>query len=435
VTVTQEGPSSPQRTGAVLEYTITITNESSDIAEDVRLVDVLPEELVYMNLGVDDGFAANNVGCLSLPTPGTSDAPIDCTVFSIAPGATVVYFLQAQVANCIGAGVTVTNVADITTLSTDPNPANDSATVTVTTTEDGTCTELLCDPFGGCIANACTVNGQCSAGVCVSQPLDCDDNNLCTDDSCDPANPDTPCLNDSSQNGDLCFDGFDCTTDACDPLLYCVFPPTLPGSACDDFLNCTNQDSCDGDGTCVGVSVCDDGQPCTDDFADELNACACSNPISFQGTVCDDGNSCTSDTVCDGLGGAAANCGGGTTAAGGTPCSDANACTTADACNSSGTCVGGAAPNCDDSDVCTADTCDVATGCVHGDANLDATGFSLGRVDGRDLIVLADAWNSCPGGPRYNAAANLDRGTVAPDSCIDLSDFHLFMDSFSQSCP
>jgi hypothetical protein len=303
-------------------------------------------------------------------------------------------------------------------------------------------------------------------------------------------------------------------------------------------LNCTNQDACDGNGTCVGVSVCDDSLPCTDDFADELNLCACTHSTSFPGTVCDDGNPCTTGTVCDGAGGTAASCGGGGSAPNGTACDDASACTTGDACNS-GVCVGGGAPNCDDgnvctddscnpstglcdhvnnaagcsdgnactvgdvcsgggcaagaptvcndnnactddtcnpangacafanntascsdgnacttgdtcsggscaagtptvcndNNVCTADDCNPATGCVFGDANLDATGFSAGRVDGRDLIVLADAWNACPADPRYNAAANLDHGTVAPDSCIDLSDFHLFMDSFSQSCP
>ena len=50
----------------------------------------------------------------------------------------------------------------------------------------------------------------------------------------------------------------------------------------------------------------------------------------------------------------------------------------------------------------------------------------LQYVDGRDLAVLAGAWNSCPGNPRYAAAANLDRDGI----CIDLGDFHLFMDAF-----
>jgi hypothetical protein len=67
---------------------------------------------------------------------------------------------------------------------------------------------------------------------------------------------------------------------------------------------------------------------------------------------------------------------------------------------------------------------------VNTAVNLDESGFSAGRVDGRDLVILADAWNSCPGDPAYNAGANLD-GLA----CVDLTDFHLFMTTFGQSCP
>jgi len=92
---------------------------------------------------------------------------------------------------------------------------------------------------------------------------------------------------------------------------------------------------------------------------------------------------------------------------------------------------------CADADTCSADVCDPATGClaIHQTANLDTTGFSAARVDGRDLVVMADAWNSCPGDLNYDAAANLDQGAAPPDSCIDLIDFHLFMASFGRTCP
>jgi hypothetical protein len=66
---------------------------------------------------------------------------------------------------------------------------------------------------------------------------------------------------------------------------------------------------------------------------------------------------------------------------------------------------------------------------------LDGSGFSAGRVDGLDLAILANAWNACPGDLRYNAAANLDQGTSPPASCVDMSDFHLFMNSYGRTCP
>jgi hypothetical protein len=132
--------------------------------------------------------------------------------------------------------------------------------------------------------------------------------------------------------------------------------------------------------------VCDDGLPCTDDFADEANNCACDNPLSFPGTVCDDGNSCTTGTTCDGLGGSAANCDNGTavncddnnpctddscdpalgcihtnnTGA----CNDGNACTANDTCGG-GTCNPGTAVVCNDNNPCTDDTCDASAGCVY----------------------------------------------------------------------
>jgi hypothetical protein len=92
---------------------------------------------------------------------------------------------------------------------------------------------------------------------------------------------------------------------------------------------------------------------------------------------------------------------------------------------------------CTDGDACSVDLCDPTTGCsaVHDSANFDVTGFSAARVDGRDLVVFASAWNSCPADPLYNAAANLDQGAAPPADCIDVNDFHLFMNAFGQSCP
>jgi hypothetical protein len=92
-------------------------------------------------------------------------------------------------------------------------------------------------------------------------------------------------------------------------------------------------------------------------------------------------------------------------------------------------CGGGTALDCSDSDICTFDDCDPATGCVNATANFDTASFSVARVDGRDLVMFADAWNSCPGDTRFDPATNLDR-----TACVDLTDFHLFMNTFGRSC-
>jgi uncharacterized repeat protein (TIGR01451 family) len=308
VAVTLSGPAGPVNTGTVFDYTITLTNTGSDIAQDVRFVDTLLPQLTFMGANVNDGFGGYNVGCLSLPTPGTSDAPIDCTNFSIAPGASTTFTLKVQVANCIGAGINIANSASITMLSTDPNASNNSATSIFQTTEDGSCQDLLCDD-AGCFPNGCTINDHCEAGTCVSQNRDCDDNSVCTDDSCDPFLG--YCINDSSQIGDCCGDGNPCTQDYCDPVLFCVFPPGPAGVACDDFNSCTSSDQCDAFGMCGGQSPCDDGLPCTYDFSDPGAGCSCTHDLQFPFTPCDDENACTSDTTCDGSGGTIAACTGG----------------------------------------------------------------------------------------------------------------------------
>jgi uncharacterized repeat protein (TIGR01451 family) len=450
ISVTKTGPAGPVNTGDFIEYTITLTNNSAtDIAVDAKLVDTLPAELKFLGLLVNDGFGGNNVGCISLPTPGTTDADIDCTVFSIAPGASVEYTVQAQVANCIGAGVDVTNSVGISSLTSDPNSANNAASWTFATSESGSCNDLLCDD-NGCIANACTENDHCEAGVCTSSPVDCNDQSECTDDSCNPSDQDgDPCINDSTQRGDLCFDGIDCTYDACDPVLFCVFPPTPAGSSCDDFLACTNNDACDGNGTCVGHSVCDDGQPCTDDFADENNACACDNPLSFPGTVCDDGNACTNGTVCDGNSGDVSSCNGGTptNCDDGNPCTDdscdastgcvhtnntascndGNACTDGDTCGG-GTCNGGSPHVCNDGNGCTDDSCDSGTGCVYtnntascddGNACTSFDTCSGGSCSG--TAFSCDNGNACDGVETCNPATGCVSGTpvvcTASDQC------------------
>jgi uncharacterized repeat protein (TIGR01451 family) len=361
VALAEAGPAGPVNTGSVFDYTITLTNPSAQAAMDVRILDTLPSELAFLGLTVNDGFDGANTACFTLPSPGTADDPIDCINYSIAPGASVVYTLTVQVNNCIGAGIDIAHSAAITSTTTnDPNLANNSGGSSFTTSQSGSCQDLLCDG-AGCITNECTINDHCEGATCVSDPLNCDDNSLCTIDTCDPADAVTPCDNNSEQLGDLCFDGNDCTVDDCDPLLFCVFPATASGSACDDFLGCTNGDLCDGAGTCVGVSVCDDLQPCTDDFADEFNNCFCEHFVSFPGTLCSDGNPCTTGTTCDGFGGAVANCTGGSP----TICDDGDACTT-DSCDTVLGCV--TTPViCDDGNACNgAETCNSATGCVAG---------------------------------------------------------------------
>jgi subtilisin-like proprotein convertase family protein len=92
--------------------------------------------------------------------------------------------------------------------------------------DNNPCTDDTCVSPGGCVftnnnANACSDNNGCTQtdacvdGTCVgSNPVNCDDGNVCTDDSCTPATG--ACVH--APNTNACDDGNACTTgDACGP--------------------------------------------------------------------------------------------------------------------------------------------------------------------------------------------------------------------------
>jgi hypothetical protein len=256
------------------------------------------------------------------------------------------------------------------------------------------CTVDACDPVLGCTftpvpeggacndGDACHVGEACHGGVCNGAvPLDCDDHNVCTDDFCAPARG---CVHVPSAQS-VCDDGNPCTLDLCDPVVGCVFPLAPVGSPCNDYFSCTVSDRCDSTGYCIGRSVCDDGNACSDDYADEYANCACSYVPTYEGTECNDGNACTTGDACNGsylcMPSGPLDCDDGdpctldscnpasgcvhTPAAEGTSCDDGNACDGVDTCDSYGVCVSHDPPQCDDGNPCTVDSCDPQTGCKH----------------------------------------------------------------------
>jgi hypothetical protein len=171
-------------------------------------------------------------------------------------------------------------------------------------TTKGTCVltkkqnNLPCDADG----SVCTKNDTCQDGKCAAGLVqNCDDQNPCTDDSCDPK---SGCVNKAN-------------TSPCD----------ADGNAC------TQGDVC-ASGTCVPgkTKACDDLEPCTKDTCDTTTAECKYAPLTQS---CTDGNACTTGDACG---------------------NDANA---------KYTCIPGKAVSCDDGNSCTADSCDAVKGCAH----------------------------------------------------------------------
>jgi cysteine-rich repeat protein len=209
----------------------------------------------------------------------------------------------------------------------------------------------------------------------------CDDSNPCTADTCGPQLgcrnapvPDgTACPDGSVCNGaETCIEGAcnggtplncndnnTCTKDMCDPVTGCVVPhpPEPSGTPCSDNNLCTLNDTCNGSGTCTPGAplVCMDGRECTIDTCNPQTGCVFSNR---PGACMDDGNPCTGDVCSSGT------C---THPAGneGASCEDGLFCTVSDTCHN-GVCRNGPANTCTDGALCTTDVCDEgARQCVH----------------------------------------------------------------------
>lgn len=236
----------------------------------------------------------------------------------------------------------------------------------LTTTREG----LACDPALTCERDGVCVEGACLAAggvcppedVCEAWLLDCDDEDDCTADSCEPY---VGCVNEPAGEccdaSDCADDGDPCTTATCDAGL-CGDADAADGTPCDADANaCTDDDSCQS-GTCTAGAAldCDDGDACTTDSCNPATGCVntaiagcCDSAADCPAT----GNACTTAT-CNG------NVCGTTPVSNGTPCdADGSQCTDQDSCQS-GTCTAGAPLQCAPDTTCTTTTCQPTQGCV-----------------------------------------------------------------------
>ena len=264
-------------------------------------------------------------------------------------------------------------------------------------------------PDGGTLPTDCRVASDCQvpAGLCV-------ETGECVDGRCvypvkqdgAPCNG-TPPVSCRESTGT-------CKSGTCD---YTVKTSGL----CDDSNACTDDDTCNVSGACVGTARVCNAPP--SQCHEPAGTCAngdCSYAPKARNISCNDGNACTVNDVCDGAG----TCGGMTLSCNSAPspchewvgtcsnnacdyrlkavnssCNDGNPCTTADSCNSSGTCAGApldcnippspcqewagtcsnnacdyrprpAGTSCNDGSMCTiGDSCDGSGQCIAGESD------------------------------------------------------------------
>jgi cysteine-rich repeat protein len=262
---------------------------------------------------------------------------------------------------------------------------------------------------------SCGVQGLTPCSAVAPAPESCNGD----DDDCD-----------GQTDEGACDDNNVCTTDTCDAKTQQCQHAPAPGNCDADGNACTEGDTCKG-GVCTkgAVKTCDDGNVCTIDACDPAAGCTKTDAI---GSPCDDGNGCSvgdacalSDTattsaavckpapvkVCAAAGPcltSACNPADGMCSSSNKgdaePCDDASQCTEKDAC-AKGECKG-AAVNCDDGNSCTQDACQYDKGCVHtpaaapcDDGNACTSGDACGNgaCSGvpKDPTTTCDDGNPC----------------------------------------
>ncbi len=129
--------------------------------------------------------------------------------------------------------------------------------------------------------NLCNGTETCQAGTCTPSgtPLDCDDGDGCTVDSCDPA---SGCAHQFA-----CDDGNPCTLDSCDQATGCHHVPVTDGISCADHNACNGDETCQSGACTAGAPpTCSDGPACTSASCDRTRGCTYAPVEGFPGLTC-----------------------------------------------------------------------------------------------------------------------------------------------------
>jgi cysteine-rich repeat protein len=112
------------------------------------------------------------------------------------------------------------------------------------------CRTQSCNDSNACTADSCNATLGCRNDP-VNEGASCTDNNVCNGvEQCSngACRASTPPLN--------CNDNNQCTTDACNPALGCQNPASPVNTPCNDGNACTGPDVCNGNKVCSGPAAC-----------------------------------------------------------------------------------------------------------------------------------------------------------------------------------
>jgi uncharacterized repeat protein (TIGR01451 family) len=127
LSVTKSDSPDPVTAGANLTYTLTVSNAGPSDAQTVSLADTLPTGTTFVSLGQGSGPAFS----CTTPAVGASGA-ISCTRTSLVTAAPQTFTLVVKVGASVATGTVISNTATVSSSTTDPNSANNTATDTNT---------------------------------------------------------------------------------------------------------------------------------------------------------------------------------------------------------------------------------------------------------------------------------------------------------------
>ncbi len=214
-----------------------------------------------------------------------------------------------------------------------------------------------CDDGKQCTENDVCILLEGGAGIqCQGTPLECNDGNECTLDSCEEG---SGCGHEEKADGTLCGPPGDCNQQSVCEAGQCV---VKPGAGCDDMVACTI-DQCSPDGQCTHIP---------------------------NNAACDDGNECNGVEYCDPAAGCLVGAPG--------SCSDGIACTV-DSCGDTGCTHVPSDSLCDDGDPCTEDVCDPLAGCDHDPMVCPAGQQCVNGVCTPECVPVDGGWSDWSCGP------------------------------------
>jgi len=226
---------------------------SSDLIQQNDLIDVEVFLDVADDLGgyqLDLQATGGGSGSLDLENMFIDDTRVDYVFFGMNSMESVSsYWGQVGAADLDGAGIPVIGPAYLGTFQF---RASADAEGVFTIRFEDTDNNFLMNGQATQMTDA-IADDEVFIGVGVDCAIDahCDDDNACTDDTCDNGT----CVN-TNNDSNTCTDGNDCTADAC-VAGVCTSTNEPVNTPCDDGLFCTKTDKCDGAGVCVGT-----GDPC-----------------------------------------------------------------------------------------------------------------------------------------------------------------------------